>query len=133
MRAVPFLALFLAVLAAVPPTRSADERERLTVGVQPDGRIVVPTNQVLAPAGRQLTFPGRPVDLALAEDGRVLVAKCDRSLLFLDLATGRVRQAISLQGVGTPRPGFGVVGLLVRGNRVYASDAQGLVRVVERG
>src|SRR5262249_17808546 len=48
----------------------ADEQERLRVGRQADGRIVVPTNQVLLPAGRQVVFPGRPVDLGLTDEGR---------------------------------------------------------------
>jgi YVTN family beta-propeller protein len=135
MRAIPFRTALLAVLAlavAVPLIRSADERDKLKVGEQPDGRIVVPTNQILAPAGRQITYPGRPVDLALAEDGKILVVKSNRSLEFIDLATGKVKQSLPLVGVGDPKPGFSVVGLVVRGNRVYASDAQGLVRIAER-
>ena len=72
--------LFCALAAA------ADDIDQLKVGVQPDGRIVVPTNQILRPAGQQVTFPGRPVDLALAEDGAVLVVKNMRDLVFIDLA-----------------------------------------------
>jgi YVTN family beta-propeller protein len=132
MRALPIPACLLAVLAIVPLTHSADDQDTLTVGEQPDGRIVVPTNQVLRPAGRQITFPGRPVDLALAEDGKVLVVKSNRSLEFIDLATGRVKQTLTLASVGSSKPGFGVVGLVVHGGRVYASDAQGQVRVAER-
>ena len=37
-----------------------------------DGRIVVPTNQVLSPAGRQVAFSGRPTDVALSPGGRWL-------------------------------------------------------------
>jgi YVTN family beta-propeller protein len=135
MRAVPvrtFLLASLALFAAVALTRSADEPDTLKVGEQPDGRIVVPTNQILEPAGRQITFPGRPVDMVLAEDGKVLVVKCNRTLEFVDLATGKVRQSLALLNIGDPKPGFGVVGLVVRGDRVYASDAQGQVRVAER-
>src|SRR5262249_54340701 len=54
-------ALFLSLLHA---SARAEEYDLLKVGVQPDGRIVVPTNQVLHPAGKQIVFPGRPVDLA---------------------------------------------------------------------
>jgi YVTN family beta-propeller protein len=130
MRAV--LLAIAATIAAVVPIHSADDLARLTVGEQPDGRIVVPTNQILRPAGRQITFPGRPVDLALAEDGKVLVAKSDRSLQFIDLAAGKVKQTLTLLAVGNSKPGFGVVGLTVHGGRVYASDAQGQVRIAER-
>jgi YVTN family beta-propeller protein len=127
--------LLIALAAAavvVPLIRSADDQDTLTVGEQPDGRIVVPTNQVLRPAGRQITFPGRPVDLAFAEDGKLLVAKCDRSLHFIDLANGKVWETLTLLPLGNPKPGYGVVGLTVRGSRVYASDAMSQVRVVER-
>ncbi len=135
MRAIPTrsgLFAVLAVAAVVPLAHSADEQDTLTVGEQRDGRIVVPTNQILRPAGRQITFPGRPVDVALAEDGNVLVVKSNRSLEFIDLATGRVKQTLTLLSIGSSKPGFGVVGLLVHGGRVYASDAQGQVRVAGR-
>src|SRR5262245_40867953 len=84
----------LGCLAAWPALR-ADDQERLKVGVQPDGRIVVPTNQILKPAGRQVTFPGRPVDVAFAADGKTLVVKNMRSLVFLDAATGEVKQTLA--------------------------------------
>ncbi len=125
-----FFLAFLVCIASLAVR--ADEQDRLTVGVQTDGRIVVPTNQILQPAGTQVTFPGRPVDLALADDGKTLVVKNMRSLEFLDLATGKVKQTLSLPSVGDPKPGFSVVGLVVHGDRVYASDAQNLVRVAER-
>jgi YVTN family beta-propeller protein len=135
MRTLPIPTAVLAVLVlivTVPLTGSADEHETLKVGEQPDGRIVVPTNQILKPAGRQITFPGRPVDLAFAEDGKVLVVKNNRSLEFIDLGTGKVRQTLVLPNVGDPKLGFSVVGLIVHDGRIYASDSWGQVRVVER-
>ena len=71
---VVFPTLFVALaggLLPAPPAGAADETGQFKVGVQPDGRIVVPTNQVLKPAGQQITFPGRPVDIALCDDGRL--------------------------------------------------------------
>ena len=82
--------------AAAQGALRADEHERLRVGVQPDGRIVVPTNQVLTPAGKQITFPGRPVDLALAEGGKTLVVKNMHDLVFIDVATAAVKQTLAL-------------------------------------
>ncbi|MCI0461048.1 MAG: SMP-30/gluconolactonase/LRE family protein, partial [Gemmataceae bacterium] len=104
----------------------ADDRDRLSVGIQPDGRIVVPTNQILKPAGKQVTFPGRPVDLALIEDGRTLVVKNMRGLVFVDLATASIRQTLASS------TGFSVVGLAMQGERVYVSDARDHVRIAER-
>jgi YVTN family beta-propeller protein len=111
---------------ALWPVAWADDRDHLTIGVQADGRIVVPTNQILKPAGKQITFPGRPVDLALTEDGRTLVVKNLRGLVFIDLATGSIQQTLA-----SPI-GFSVVGLAVREERVYVSDARDHVHVAQR-
>jgi YVTN family beta-propeller protein len=132
---LPLAALLLLLLLIQPS--DADDYDRLPVGVQPDGRIVVPTNQVLKPAGLQITFPGRPVDLAFAEDGKILVVKNNRDLVFLDVATNKVRQTLPLpqppkDAKDVPKPGFGVVGLLVKGDRIYAGDAQESLRVAVR-
>jgi YVTN family beta-propeller protein len=112
----------------------ADEYDDLKVGVQPDGRIVVPTNQILKPAGKQVLFPGRPVDLAWCDDGKTIVVKNLRDLVFLDPETGKVKQTLPLPVKKGERdkPGFGIVGLAVRGNRIYATDADSQVRVAVR-
>jgi YVTN family beta-propeller protein len=104
----------------------ADDQDQLHVGLQPDGRIIVPTNQVLTLAGKQVTFPGRPVDLALADDGKTLVVKNMKGLVFIDVDAAEVRQTLA-----SP-VGFSVVGLLVAGPRIYVSDAQNSVQVAER-
>jgi YVTN family beta-propeller protein len=130
--------------------------EEVKVGRQRDGRIVVPTNQVLEPAGRQVPFPGRPVDLALLDEGRTLVVKNTSSLVFIDLAAAAVRETLELSpahtlphafdpdvvlhvplglygkpGAGGP-PGFSVAGLLAEGDRVWVTDTQDRVRVARR-
>ena len=55
----------------------------------------MPTNQILQPAGTQVTFPGRPVDLLLIDDGKTLVAKNMKDLVFIDAATGKVEQTLA--------------------------------------
>jgi YVTN family beta-propeller protein len=121
---------FLAALADSPAT----ERDRQQVGIQADGSIVLPTNQVLRPAGRHLTFPGRPVDCVLTDHGGTLVVKNLQDLVFIDTTSNQIRQTLSL-----PRPVkkdeklyFSVVGLAVDGDRVYASDSDRHVRVARR-
>ncbi len=124
----------------------------LQVGIQPDGRILVPTNQFLSPAGTQIVFPGRPVDLALADGGQTLVVKNMTSLVFIDVATARVKQTLYLGLPPVPilrwlfnapfgehgKPsipgtlGMSVVGLLVRGDQVYVTDSHDHVRVARR-
>ncbi len=133
-----------------------DEYDTLKVGVQSDGRIVVPTNQILKPAGIQITFPGRPVDLAFAPDGKTLIVKSTDELVFIDLATTAVKQRLRLPpfppplkpdekpdiaiwggfelnfGKETLKPGFGVVGLHIQGDKVFASDAHNKLRCARR-
>jgi YVTN family beta-propeller protein len=127
-RIISILAFTAVLLLGVHawPQGKVDEHETLKVGLQPDGRIVVPTNQILKPAGVQVTFPGRPVDLALAEDGKILVVKNMRSLVFIDIATGKVKQTLA-----SPI-GFSVVGLAVHDETVYVSDAQNHLRIAKR-
>src|SRR5262249_30684156 len=109
--------LYLVALAAVAcgSPLNADEHDTLKIGVQPDGRILVPTNQILKPAGKQVTFPGRPVDLAFADEGKTVVVKNMRDLLFLDAATGDIKRTLELPRFGDKRLGFSVVGLVVKG------------------
>src|SRR4051812_35102583 len=89
-------ALILAALILRSSESAADERDKLKVGLQPDGRIIVPTNQILRPAGTQVTFAGRPVDLLPIEGMRSLVAKNMRNLVFIDPDTGAIRQTLAL-------------------------------------
>src|SRR5262245_63214250 len=129
--ALPFPLLFAVALGL--PVGSADERDRLKVGLQPDGRIVVPTNQILQPAGTQVTFPGRPVDLLAIDGGRLLVAKNMRDLAFIDPATGNVVQTLALPAAADGLSGaFSAVGLVAAADRLLASDSQGAVRIAKR-
>src|SRR5262245_23373841 len=139
-----FLSLFIGMLTGVAQPR-ADGSDNVKIGRQPDGSIVVPTNQVLTPAGTQVLFQGRPVDLAVTEGGKTLIAKNMRNLVFIDIATARIKQTLELHAGDSPEPvfniknlvtkpigpngkphsgypaGFSVVGILANGNRVYVS------------
>ena len=130
----PLCCLLFLLLPPWPGGAAAvDDYDRLRVGVQPDGRIVVPTNQILTPAGRQITFPGRPVDLALTPDGKTLVIKNQRNLVFIDAATGKVEQTLApTVKKGRKSAGFSVVGLAVAGERVFVTDAVNGLHVFRR-
>src|SRR5947209_20490651 len=62
--------------------------DKAIIGKQTDGTYFVPTGQTLAPAGRNLAFDGRPVDMALRPDGKVLAVMLGSEVKFLDTATG---------------------------------------------
>jgi YVTN family beta-propeller protein len=111
-----------------------DEIEHLQVGLQKDGRIVVPTNQILNPARKQVTFPGRPVDLAFAEDGKLLVVKNMAGLVFIDVETGKIRQTLpASKERGKAVGGFGVVGLMVHQGRIYVTGGPRYVSIAKKG
>lgn len=102
-------------------------QDNISVGRQKDGSIVVPTNQVLQPAGQQVLFPGRPVDLTLIDQGQTLVVKSFKELVFIDVASGKVKQML-----GSP-VGFSVVGLLAERDNIYVTDAKDHLRIAKRG
>jgi len=51
-------------------THEISKNSTKLIGPQPDGSILVPTNQLLRPAGFQIQFQGRPVDLAISPNGK---------------------------------------------------------------
>src|SRR5262245_66691819 len=70
VKAVAFSAILLAATAWAREADKTDLYDRSHVGPLSDGRIIVPTNQILSPAGRQVVVGGRPTDVALAPNGR---------------------------------------------------------------
>src|SRR5262245_23412514 len=84
--------LALSLLAVLCAAAAHAQTER--VGPADGDRIVVPTNQVLSPAGKQVAFSGRPTDVALSPDGRWL-AVLDRSqVAIMDVAEGEVESRV---------------------------------------
>src|SRR5207248_3654627 len=65
--------------------------------------------------------------LLLVDEGRTLVVKNQRDLVFIDTAAPRIIQNL-------PSPlGFSVVGLAAGGGRIYATDVRDHVRVASKG
>ncbi|MGB9626028.1 MAG: YncE family protein, partial [Phycisphaerae bacterium] len=110
-------------------SRSTDDYDRLRVGPLENGRIVVPTNQVLSPMGRQVDFAGRPVDVALSPDGHRLAVLNRSNVLLIDVETGEVTDTRELPDKG----GGSFKGILFApdGRRVYASSLRGTIGVFE--
>ncbi|MEQ1821786.1 MAG: alkaline phosphatase family protein [Fimbriimonadaceae bacterium] len=88
------------------------------LGKQADGSYLVATGQVLRPAGSLITFPGRPVDLCLGNDGRFVFAKEDNGLTVIDAAKKVVVQRLSSSGTS----GHGLVALT--NGEVWMGDAK---------
>ncbi|HWB02447.1 MAG TPA: alkaline phosphatase family protein [Verrucomicrobiales bacterium] len=140
-RFVILSSLFIApglVPAQSPP--SPPEQARMKTGVQPDGRVLVPTNQMLHPAGQQVTFPGRPVDLELSEDGRTLIVKNTGDLVFIDVAKAKVANTLPLGKqmvgetieMGKVYTGMSVTGLIVTPKKIFVSSSRDSLRIANR-
>ena len=109
-----FAASFLAVLAhadlASPPaTQRASAAGK--VGRVAEGRWLLPTGQIIAPAGRQIDLAGiRPQALTLSPNGRFLaVAGSSKDVLIFDTATGQELSRTTMPGDAKvavpPKPG----------------------------
>src|SRR5207244_7107316 len=72
------------------------------------------------------TFPGRPVSLLVIDGGKTLVVQNKNSLVFIDIATQKVKQMVA-----SP-VGLSVIGLAGDDRRVVTSDAKDHVRIAER-
>src|SRR5512133_1322450 len=88
--AIATLLLLLAGCGTPRPAAPAAFELQEPVGVADDNRTVLPVNQILTPAGRQVPLPGlRPQVLALHPSGRFLVASGKtHELIILDPADG---------------------------------------------
>ena len=99
------------------------------VGPQPDGSILVPTNQLLRPAGFQIVFPGRPVDLALSQDKKWLAVLNKNSLDLI-----RVFDRTIMQTLPFPKSGASFKGVLFSadGRKIYVSQASDRIYVAHK-
>ncbi len=75
-------------LGAKPAQRAS---ETAIIGRQADGTYFVPTGQTLNPAGQNITFDGRPVELALRPDGKMLAVMLQSGTRLFDTQTKKFR------------------------------------------
>jgi YVTN family beta-propeller protein len=82
--------------------------------------FLMPTWQLLSPAGEAVTFPGRPVDLRLGTGGRHVYVKDNRGIVVIERAGWRVVQELAF-----PKSGASLFGTALSqdGNRLYATTA----------
>src|ERR1700744_3904654 len=91
-----------------------------------DSTYLVPSNQLLRPAGRQIYLPGgRPVGLALTKDGRYLLVKNIRTLDLVRLKDRVVVQSLPIKGGAS----FNGICLAEDGHTVYLTQAGDRVSV----
>ncbi|HEX4796503.1 MAG TPA: bifunctional YncE family protein/alkaline phosphatase family protein [Humisphaera sp.] len=83
--------------ASDPPAVARDQLEQVN-SWGPQGSAVLPTQQIITPAGQQVELPGmRPQAIALSPDGALLATSGKTTeLVLIDPATGKERQRVSL-------------------------------------
>ncbi len=123
-------ALFVIFLALLSFQRSEAQInvKNIKVGPQADGSILVPSNQLLRPAGFQVYFPGRPVDLALSPDKKLLVVKNKGSLDLI-----RIQDRTILQSLAYNESGSSFTGLSFSkdGHKLFVTDAKNQIHIAE--
>jgi YVTN family beta-propeller protein len=87
-------------------------------------RHIVPTRQVLRPAGESVEFGGRPVDLVLSPDEKALYVKDNRGLVVIETKTWKIHQELKFKSGGGSMHGITVNR---DGSRVYATTAQNIL------
>ena len=105
-------------------------RQRDAVGTARRDGIVVPTGQTVRPVGESVQYSGRPVDLALAPDGKTLYAKDERGLVAIDAVAWTLRQELKFAASGGSLHGLAINR---DGSRIYATNALNDLAVAEVG
>ncbi len=122
---ITFLILLLTQCQHEPEQK--DSLANRKVGPQPDGSILVPTNQLLRPAGFQITFPGRPVDLALSPDGQWLAVLNKSSLDLIRVLDRTIMQSLPIKGGAS----FKGLSFSNDGKRIFASQARSKIFIAQ--
>jgi len=91
------------------------------LGTQPDGSILVPTNQLLNPAGFQVYMPGRPVDLSLIQKKGLLAVKNKNSLELIRLSDRTILQSLPFPGAGSSFKG---IYYSEKNSNIFVTDAE---------
>jgi YVTN family beta-propeller protein len=117
------LAAFLFILAFAPAVKTGAQNKLgvQQVGSQPDGSILVPTNQLLRPAGFQVYMPGRPVDLVEIPEKGLLVVKNKESLELIRLRDRTILQSLPFPGSGSSFKG---IWFSEKSSSIFVTDAK---------
>ncbi len=144
--ALVILVAHFGVVTAADPKPDHDDPES-PVGADDRARIILPVDQILTPAGRQIELPKmRPQVLRLSPDGKILATSGKTSeLVIIDSATAAILQRVPLPS-DKLRPGPAVSPNILKpdtdaqvsytglafsadGSRLYLSNVDGDIKV----
>ena len=88
------------ILASGRYDAGAQVQEKQQVGRQKDGSVVLSTNQVITPAGRQVEFRGRPNAVTLSPDRKraAFLNGAYKAIILVDPESGAVKQEFDAAG-----------------------------------
>ncbi|HKE84359.1 MAG TPA: bifunctional YncE family protein/alkaline phosphatase family protein [Vicinamibacterales bacterium] len=115
---VPLVAVGLVV------TGVAAKSKLITVGLQPDGTILVPNGQALTPGGDYIEVNDRPLGMVLSPNGALMAVVTGsnfnpRALHIIDVARHTLKQTISIGN------SFVGVGFSPSGDRIWVGGGAG--------
>ncbi|MEZ5104804.1 MAG: beta-propeller fold lactonase family protein [Draconibacterium sp.] len=121
-----YIGILLVVLFSFQGTFAQIESRNIQVGPQKDGSFLVPSNQLLRPAGLQVTLPGRPLDLVQSPDKKLLIVKNRNSIDVI-----RIQDRAVLQSLSLPKSGNSFTGICLSadGKQVFVTDAENMINV----
>lgn len=91
----------LLLIQCTNETKKTSESNIKLVGPQPDGSILVPTNQLLRPAGFQIQFHGRPVDLSISPNGKWMAVLNKNYLELIQVNDRTIFQRLEIKKGGS--------------------------------
>jgi len=118
--------IFLFIIFSFSYLSAQQTLKDIKVGRQPDGSFLTPSNQLLKPAGFQIYLPGRPMDVVLHPNQRLLFVKNRRSL---DLILFQDR--IVMQTLFYPQDGGSFTGIITNkeGNKIYITSSNNKIHI----
>ncbi len=123
-----FVAVSCIVRAESTSATSPEPNPKAPVGRQADGKIIVPTNQVLDPAGHQIEFPDRPLDLWLSPEAKVLAVKTQSGVLTIDTDKRKILKTVPLKDTS-----FQGLAVSADGKQLFASRSDEGISVLQLG
>jgi YVTN family beta-propeller protein len=121
---LPLAGVLLFEGAGMSAHKSNSGLSMAVIGKQSEGVYLVPTGQTLTPVGKNVTFDGRPVDMAFRPDGGILAVMLQNGIRLFDPAKGEFQPGI-IAGGGA----FGGLAWSHDGKTLYAStEARGSQR-----
>ena len=118
--------IFVLIISSYQKTNAQNNKESIKVGPQPDGSFLVPSNQLLRPAGLQVVFSGRPVDLVQTPDRKLLLVKNRNSVDVIRIGDRTILQSLNLERKGCSFTG---ICLSADGKQVFVTDARNMIHV----